>query len=228
MVGSLWLFIVLANRIDEQEPLKMDRWLLARLQHADHPGVPVGPRWLTEAIRDITALGSPVILFLGTMIVGGYLLIHRYIGTLRLFLIALIGGALLNWLLKLFFARQRPPVDSSWIYVSGTSFPSGHSMLSAVVFLSAAVMLCRLEKRRRVKIYLVASAMFCTLLVGASRVYLGVHYPSDVLAGWAAGLIWAVGCSFAARALQRRGVVETDVPEADEPDGRDDDALART
>jgi undecaprenyl-diphosphatase len=80
--------------------------------------------------------------------------------------------------------------------------------MSAVVYLTLGALLARLADQRRVKLYFLAVAALLTLLVGLSRVYLGVHYPTDVLAGWSAGLVWATLCWLAARSLQRRGAVE--------------------
>jgi undecaprenyl-diphosphatase len=83
-----------------------------------------------------------------------------------------------------------------------------HSMMSSVVYLTLAVLLARTMKRRRVKIYLVSAALFLSFLVGLSRVYLGVHYPTDVVAGWAGGTAWALLCWLTAYWLEKRGEVE--------------------
>src|SRR5207302_4145258 len=123
-------------------------------------------------------------------------------------LVATLGGFLISGLLKNHYERPRPAVVPHLSYVYSSSFPSGHSMLSAVIYLTLGSLLARLAERRRLKIYCVAVAMLLTFLVGVSRVYLGVHYPTDVLAGWAAGLAWAVLCWLVTRYLQRHGAVE--------------------
>ena len=113
-------------------------------------------------------------------------------------------------ILKAAFDRPRPNVDH-YSYVVTSSFPSGHSMMSAVVYLTLGSLLTRVLPARGVKIYLIVVALLLTLLVGLSRVYMGVHYPTDVLAGWTAGLVWAMLCWLAARYLQKRGTIERDM-----------------
>jgi undecaprenyl-diphosphatase len=101
---------------------------------------------------------------------------------------------LLNLLLKLGFDRPRPDLVPHLTEAYQTSFPSGHSMSSAATYLTLGAMLARVQPSRRLKIYFLSLAIAVMLLVGFSRVYLGVHWPSDVLAGWAAGAIWALAC----------------------------------
>jgi undecaprenyl-diphosphatase len=128
-----------------------------------------------------------------------------------------VSGYLLSTLLKFAFQRPRPDVVPHLAYVHSLSFPSGHSMNSAVIYLTLGTLLAAAQGRKRLKAYVIGVACFITLLVGLSRVYLGVHYPSDVLAGLMAGLIWAMLCYVIARVLQRRGQVERPQPPADEP-----------
>lgn len=90
------------------------------------------------------------------------------------------------------------------VEVMNPSFPSGHAMLSAVVFLTIGVLSAHFAQRKRVKVYVMAAAISVALLIGLTRVYLGVHWPSDVLAGWSLGAAWALACWLAARALELR------------------------
>jgi undecaprenyl-diphosphatase len=171
----------------------------------------LGPRWLEEAGRDVTALGGVVVLFLVTAGVTVYLLAVRKYHAMWLVIAATTGGFVISSVMKYFFSRERPSVVPHLSYVQTSSFPSGHSMLSAVVYLTLGVLLARLVPQRVLKLYFLAMALFLTFIVGVSRVYMGVHYPTDVLAGWTAGLVWALLCYLVARHLQKRGHVERDV-----------------
>jgi undecaprenyl-diphosphatase len=147
-----------------------------------------------EIMRDITALGGTAVLALLSLSVIGYLaLLRRY--DLALLVIVSVGGAmLLNFLLKLGFDRPRPDLVPHLTEAYQTSFPSGHSMSSAATYLTLGAMMARVQPRRRLKVYFLAIAIAVMLMVGISRVYLGVHWPTDVLGGWAAGAIWALSC----------------------------------
>lgn len=209
VVAGVWGFVELAEDVLEEDTRAFDHWLLDALRHPEDPAWPRGPRWLVEIGRDITALGSSVVLALVTATVAGFLLLQRKYGAMWFVLITSVSGGLLSRLLKEFFARERPdPVPCIW--VSSPSFPSGHAMLSAVVYLALGILLARIEPRPLLKVYYLSVTMALTFLVGTSRVYLGVHYPTDVLAGWTVGLVWALLCWLAAWYLQRRGAVEPD------------------
>jgi undecaprenyl-diphosphatase len=207
VVVGVWGFVELAGDVLEGDTDAFDRWLLNALRHPDDPEWPRGPRWLVGVGRDITALGSHIVLALVTAAVVGFLLLQRKYGAMWFVIVTTAGGGLLSHGLKEFFARQRPdPVLCMW--VSSPSFPSGHALLAAVVYLALGILLARIEPRPLLKAYFVGVMMALTFLVGISRVYLGVHYPTDVLAGWTAGLVWALLCWLAAWYLQRRGAVE--------------------
>lgn len=209
IVVGMWGFVELAGDVIEGDTKALDRWLLDTLRHPEDPAWPRGPRWLVEVGRDITALGSSVVLALVTAAVIGYLLLQRKYGAMWFVVITTTSGGLLSHVLKELFARERPtPVPCIW--VSSPSFPSGHAMLSAVVYLALGILLARIEPRPLLKVYFLGVMMALTFLVGISRVYLGVHYPTDVLAGWTVGLVWALLCWLAAWYLQRRGAVERD------------------
>jgi len=164
--------------------------------------------WFLEVGRDLTALGSVTVLTLLTVAISGYLWLRRMYGAMILIIAATVGGLIVATLLKDVFDRPRPSTVSHLVVVYTTSFPSGHSTLSATVFLTLGTVLGQFAKERRLKAYFLLVALLLTFLVGASRIYLGVHYPTDVLAGWAAGFAWAPICWLSARFLQRYGVVE--------------------
>lgn len=205
VVGAAWGFDEIANSVTTGHSQRFDDWVVASLRNPTNPRLPCGPQWLVEAGRDITALGSPTVVVLMIAVVAGYLALKRRYLPLLLTLLAATSGGLLSMVLKRHFERPRPPLGSELTATFTSSFPSGHSMLSAVVYLLLGAMLARAEPRWPVKLYFVGTAMLLAFLVGASRVYLGVHYPSDVLAGWTAGLGWASAWWLIALWMERRG-----------------------
>jgi undecaprenyl-diphosphatase len=203
-------FAVLAVAVNRGDTQHFDEQVLRSLREPNDPGVPRGPIALQEAARDITSLGGYALSMLLVAIVTIFLACDGKHGASRFLLIAVITGWWLQKGLKALIARPRPIVVPHLMPVESTSFPSGHSMMSAVIFLTLGVILSRLElKRPGLRIYFMSIAFLLTGLVGLSRVYLGVHYPTDVLAGWTAGLVWAMLCSLGAQYLQRQGAVET-------------------
>lgn len=180
-----------------------DRVILWCYQHQ-------GPKWLQDSGRDLTALGGVTVLTLVVLAVVGYLLIARKRGVAVLVVVAVAGGLIISTAIKHVVHRERPPRQYQAAYVFTASFPSGHSMLSAVTYLTLGALLAQVSRGRAVRIYFVLVAIALTFLVGVSRVYLRVHWPTDVLAGWTAGLVWSILCLIIARELQRRGAVEPD------------------
>jgi undecaprenyl-diphosphatase len=209
VVAGSWGFVVLADVMVAGRTQRFDEWSLRRLRRPDNPAVLVGPQWMGEAARDLTALGGVVVLASVTVAVAGFLLLNRKFAAMGFLLAAVLGGLAISCLLKAGFARPRPQLVPHLCQVYDSSFPSGHSMMSAVVYLTLGTLLSEMIALRRLKFYLLALALLATGLVGISRVYLGVHYPTDVLAGWAAGLAWAVLCGLTARTLRRHGLLQT-------------------
>jgi undecaprenyl-diphosphatase len=202
-------FITVAVGVRAGVTRNIDEMLLRAPRDAKDPARTLGPTWLEEVARDLTAIGGIAALTLVTAAVSGYLLICRKYGALALLLAATLGGLLLSTVLKERFDRPRPAVVPHKSLVMTSSFPSGHSLNSAVVYLTLGSLLAGLCRQRRLKFYFFSVALLLTFLVGVSRVYMGVHYPTDVLAGWCAGLAWALLCTLVARRLRRRGLVET-------------------
>ena len=208
VVLALYGFIELADEISEGEMREFDVSVLRLLRRADDPGLLIGPLWLAEAVTDITALGGTSVLVMVLLGAVGHLLLqHRY-GAAVLVVVASAGGGVLSVALKHLFARDRPDVVPHLVTVEGLSFPSGHSMASTVIYLTLGALLARFAARRRIRVYVLTVSLCLTFLIGITRVCLGVHYPSDVLAGWSAGLAWALLCWLGARYLQYRGAVE--------------------
>jgi undecaprenyl-diphosphatase len=189
---ALWGFLELADEVAEGGMRAIDQAVLLALRNPADIADPLGPRWLEEAVRDVTALGSVAVLSFMTLAVAGYLLIERR-WRLTAMVIASCGGALLlNNLLKAMFERPRPDIVAHAAEVFSPSFPSSHAMMSAVVYLTLGALLARALPRRHPKIYVLTLVVVTTVCVGLSRIYLGVHWPSDVLAGWALGGAWAI------------------------------------
>lgn len=198
-VAGVWGFVELMAVARAVPPHAFDTQILLAFRVAGHPDTPLGPLWLQEVMRDITSLGSTIVLFLIMVAVAGYLLLIRRSSTALFVLFALIGGQALSSVLKLGVDRVRPDVVSHLSHVSTLSFPSGHAMMSAVTYLTLGLLAARFTPSRAIRIFLLAFAVLTTLMVGVSRLYLGVHWPSDVMAGWCAGFAWAMLCWLAAR-----------------------------
>lgn len=212
--GLLFAFVELAGEVLEGETLAFDKTILLALRSAADPNEPGGPWWLARMARDITSLGSTTILTLTTVAALGFLLLLRKRAAALLVLVSVGGGMTLSSTLKALVGRARPDLVPHGDIVVTASFPSGHAMLSAIVYLTLGALLAQFVAGRRVKAYLLVCAMLLTLLVGASRVYLAVHWPTDVLAGWCVGAAWAALCWIVAEWLQRRGAVEPETGEA--------------
>jgi undecaprenyl-diphosphatase len=212
VAAFLFTFGLIAQEVVEGEPLGFDRAVLLAFRDAADPSSPLGPPWLQEAARDVTSLGSTIVLGAILFAVVGYLLLDRKRTAAWLMLGAVLGGVGLNELLKFAFARPRPDFVTPAVRVFTSSFPSGHAALSAITYLTLGAILARTHPSIRIRIYFMSLAAIVTGLVGLSRVYLGVHYPTDVLAGWCIGTAWAMGCWALMTWLQGRG--------GDEPSGQ--------
>lgn len=208
--AALFAFAKLGEEMVEGDTRTFDEYLLLSLRTAGNPSDPIGPGWFEEMMRDFTALGGTGVLIIVTLAVIGFLMIAKKRHMALTVAVAVTTGMLLSQTLKWGFARPRPDLVPALAQVYSHSFPSGHAMVSAVVYLTLGVLLARSPIRTAMKAYLLALAILLTLIVGISRVYLGVHWPTDVLAGWAGGAAWALICWLAMLWLQNRGSVEVD------------------
>lgn len=208
LAGGAWAFIELAEEVMQGDTHAFDMLVLLALRNPADFSDPVGPKWVEELGRDITALGGMAVLMLLTFAVIGFLLLDHKRRTALLVAVAVGSGIFLSLLLKQGFDRPRPDLVPHESYAYTASFPSGHAMLSAVTYLTLAALLCRVQKRLRIKLYLLTLATLLTVLVGISRIYMGVHWPTDVLAGWTAGALWTLVCWQFGRWLQHRGRIE--------------------
>ncbi|WP_286743067.1 phosphatase PAP2 family protein [Aquabacterium sp. UBA2148] len=202
MALAAWGFLEIASEVLEGSTRSVDRWILQQLRTGEHGQTPVGPVWLQEAMRDITALGGPAVLALTVGAVWSYLVMAGQHAMSWLALGSAVGGLAMASGLKVIFSQSRPDAIFHATVASGYSFPSGHTMMSAIVYLTLAALVARLVPRTRLRLHVMGTAALLTGLVGVSRVYLGVHWASDVLAGWAAGAAWALLCWLTASHLQ--------------------------
>lgn len=208
ILASLWGFAELAEEVMEGETHEFDQTLLLSMRNPADLSDPIGPGWVEEIGRDITAMGGNAVLTLLTLAVVGYLLLDGKRRMALVLVVATLGALGVSTLLKNTIDRERPDLVPHHTQVYTASFPSGHSMLSASTYLTMGALLARVQRRKRMKAYILLVAIIATLLVGFSRIYLGVHWPTDVLAGWTAGAAWAIGCWLLARWLQQRHEVE--------------------
>ena len=191
--AALSLFIKVAEEVVEGDTHKIDLQIIMWLRAAGNPTDPVGPGWLEDFVRDITALGSPAVLGLIVLIASVFLLLAGKRRLAIFMVLAAGGGTFAVTLLKHAFARPRPQLTPDGLMVYMASFPSGHAMVSAVVYLTLGALIARLAPRTVLKLYIMSVAVLLTGMIGLSRIYLGAHWPSDVLAGWAVGAAWALG-----------------------------------
>jgi undecaprenyl-diphosphatase len=198
-------FVEIADEVTEGEGEVrwFDDGLLYALRTSDLAD-PIGPRWFELSVVDISALGGFAVLALVTLLAAGYLLaLKRWPDALMLF-VATLGGTALSEGLKMGFNRSRPDLVAHVVETTSMSFPSGHAMLSAVTYLTLGALLARTQERRNLRGYILGAAILITLMIGMSRIYLGVHWPTDVLAGWCLGAAWALICWVAATWLTSR------------------------
>lgn len=203
VAGGLWGFVELMEVARDSAPHSFDTQILLAFREAGDPSNPIGSPRFEGAVRDITALGSAAVLTLITAATIIYFLLIRRWTTALFVLVAVGGGQILSALLKFGIDRPRPDLVSRLAVETSLSFPSGHAMLSAVTYLTLGTLAARFLPGHITKIYVFVLAVLLTLMVGVSRLYLGVHWPSDVLAGWCAGFAWAMLCWLAARTIPR-------------------------
>jgi undecaprenyl-diphosphatase len=191
---SLWAFMEIVEESREREHAPLEARILQSFRQAGDPAKLIGPSWLGEVAREVSALGGAAVTVLLTVFAAGHLLVKGDKLIAGFVIFAVVGGAGLNSALKHTFNRPRPGVVPYLGEMSGPSFPSGHSMISVIVYLTLGALIARSVEGWSNKVCVIAIGGLLSGLIGLSRVMLGVHYPTDVAAGWAAGACWALLC----------------------------------
>lgn len=199
---GILVFIEVADEVADREQ-GFDQAVLAHLRVAGDPAAPAGPDWLLRAAQELTSFGDTYVLIAIALIAFGFLLMQKKPGSAAIVAAALTSGTLLSETLKQAFARDRPAALYRLAEVHSESFPSGHAMLSALTYLTLGVLLTKALPRRGLKIYVLAVALVLAFVVGLTRIYLGVHWATDVIAGWSLGAAWALAWWLAAYAIGR-------------------------
>jgi undecaprenyl-diphosphatase len=197
-------FLEIADDVAEGETDAFDRSVLLALRTHAAPHDPIGPDWVTTAMADVTALGSIAVLTLVVSLIVGLFASLRHFRQAGAMLAASVGGLIWSETLKGIFLRDRPEEMYRIVEAHNASFPSGHTMLSAAIYLTLGAFAASFARKRRIRALCLSAAIIATLLVGSSRVFLGVHWASDVLAGWCLGAAWALFCWLALWVLDGR------------------------
>jgi undecaprenyl-diphosphatase len=158
--------------------------------------------WLEATMVEVTLLGTGIVVVAIAAVAGAFLALTRHRASATLLVASTVGALVLNHVLKAAFDRPRPRVFDWATNVVTTSFPSGHAMSAAAVYATIAFLIARLQPRRRARLATVTVAVLVTAAIGFSRMYLGVHYPSDVAAGMIVGWAWAAFCAATLEAVQ--------------------------
>ncbi len=185
-------FFEFASEIREKETERFDEAILLAMRVPGDTSDPIGPPEVEEIARDLTALGGFAILTIVTLTAFGMALFSGKIRLAWWGLGSVLTGATLASLLKQGYNRPRPELVEHGTLVSNASFPSGHSMMSAVVYLTLGILIARTQVQNRVRVFVIFVSAMLTFVVGLSRIYLGVHWPTDVVGGWMLGAAWAL------------------------------------
>ncbi|HHP7237821.1 phosphatase PAP2 family protein [Longibacter sp.] len=202
-------FVAVADAVVEGETRMVDERILLAFRTAGDVGDPVGGPAVEEAVRDLTAFGSVLLTSTFTLIVVGFQFLDRRPRRAAFILTSVLTGVGVIFALKIGFDRPRPNLVPHAMEALSPSFPSGHAATSAVVYLTLGALGADALSRPRLKVFAITIALLITVGVGFSRVYLGVHWPTDVLAGWTMGATWALVSWLLAHEFSQRGWIES-------------------
>lgn len=204
LAAGVLAFVYIGHEMGEGELRQFDSAILLSLRDPSDLARLAGPWWLEEAMFEITALGGYTLILVLTLAVVGFLVVAGHHGPALFVSLSILTGWLASQGLKSFYARERPDIVPQLDIVHTASFPSGHAMMTTLVYLTLATVVARLTDRTSLRVYVIAAALLISFVVGLSRIYLGVHWPSDVAAGWALGAAWAALSWLVVTALRRR------------------------
>lgn len=205
VIGTgVWGFVSIADEVIEGDSRQLDEAILLSMRSAEDRSDPIGPSWFEEAGRDVTALGSVAALSIFTAAFAGYLYIKKQPWIAVFVVAAIVTGTVVSTAMKSGFDRPRPDLVPHETEIYTKSFPSGHSAMSSLVFLTLGAVMARAERDRSTRVFLIVLPVLLSVLVGISRVYMGVHWPTDVLAGWLFGITWAAASWLVFRFIQHR------------------------
>jgi undecaprenyl-diphosphatase len=204
-IGGIAVFFAMAYAVSKGFTEGIDRAVLLALRDPQNLSDAWGPAWFEETATELTTLGGYPILVTLTVLVMAVLVLMRHRAAAGFLCAALLGGMALSTGLKFLFARPRPDLVEHLDRTFTSSFPSGHATVSMLAYLTLAAIAVRFVPRHSVRVFILWAAFALAMIIGASRVYLGVHWPSDVLAGWAVGISWASLCWLVAHYWTIRG-----------------------
>jgi undecaprenyl-diphosphatase len=197
-------FIQIADEMAEGEIRNLDETLFMLMRVAGDPSRSIGPAWLQETAVEVTAIGGYPLIVLTLAAVCGFFIVTERYGAALYAVLSVGSGAVLSYSLKQYYARPRPDLVDHLDTVHTASFPSGHALVTTVAYLTLAAIVIGYLETSRARAYVISVAVLVAVMVGVSRVYLGVHWPSDVAAGWALGAAWASFSWLVVHMLQRR------------------------
>ena len=194
-LAGTWAFAALAMHVRRGATQRFDDAILHWVAAHQVP-------WLHVAMLQVTELGTGVVVMMVVAIAALFLWLTKHKHSASLLLVTTAVGILINSMLKDVFHRTRPSIFPTGVEVFSSSFPSGHSMSAAIVYGTVAYLAARLQQHHWSRIVTALVAFALILLIAASRIYLGVHYPSDTLAGMVIGFAWAAFCMATLEAIQ--------------------------
>lgn len=203
-----YTFIRAVDEVYEKSARLFDEAVLLGFRsHADKTQ-PGGPTWLPDVMRDFAALGSSAVLAAVALGSAILLALSGKRRTVVFILLAVLTGIIVEHVMKSGYGRPRHDLLPHGVLATSWSFPGGHSMNAAVVYLTLGNLLAQTQRRVSIKAFLISFSVFLSILIGVSNLYLGVRWPTDVFAGWTLGLSWAMVCWLVLHSLQRRGMLE--------------------